>query len=183
MDQNKRDNSDQSSRDGLLLSAQIAAIRVSGCGYSRDLEELQFKPVERQHILPEDAQVYDSFFAVPVVEGRTVGAEILARGVAVVDSARSIMKGLRRRLCADFYLSQIYAEIEQESSDPGAVTSVEAGSVDELYLWMNVIDDLTELGNILAMYQEIVLKGGTDRWSDFLERVIGKIKLSVGIGE
>jgi hypothetical protein len=183
MDQNGR-NRGQTSRNNLLRSAQIVAIKVSGCGCRSDLEELRFDPVNRQHLLPGDQRSYDSFISVPVSTDRSVGAELLARGGAVADSVRSILKGWRKLSCAAFEqdgLSQLYAEIEEGSANVGTAVRVESGTVSELCLWMDVIDGLNELKNILTMYAEIDLEGARERWCEWLEVILGDVKLVSGL--
>ena len=184
MDQKMSDGG-QSPRE-VILRASMAAIRVSGCGWRSDLEDLRFDPVARQYLLPEKAQSYDSLFSVPVLMCRSVGAEILARGGAVTDSARSILKGLRKLSCAAFEqdsLSQVYAEIEEGRAEVGADVSVVSGSLSELCIWMDVIDGLTELKNILTMYEEIDIEGVRERWCEWLEKILGDVRLCAGIGE
>lgn len=150
----------------VLYGTQKLAVEVSGCSYRLEHEQIPFSPAERQYLLSDERQVYDDDLATPIAEGTTLCSHLIDLSNQINETARAL-RSERRNVGvspAPNSLESLYAELEGDAYIP-----VDGGRGTELEIlngWLDLLQDLEHMEDVIKMYPEISNFERRESWCD-----------------
>ncbi len=160
----------------LFYGVQRVAIEVSGRAVG--LENERFQPMGRQFLLPDERQIYDSPFLQMYPKNLKVADHLGRICTDAEDDVRSLRteRGVRCSNRDPLSLEDVYREIEGDSYVP----AISHDDIDVLNGWLNLLQGLEELQDIITMYPELATREIRERWLQRLNELCEMITDSRG---